>query len=410
MKKSGGHKTRASVLLASLSALALAAACSSTTPKSSVINVAPAAAKPEAAGKEYFSEAAYGVKASPRMVNAKRSRMMPRGGGRDLALKAYKVRGKWYYPKEEPGYSRKGQASWYGDAFHGRMTANGEVYDMNHLSAAHPTMPLPSYARVTNLKNGHSVIVRVNDRGPYAHGRIIDMSRRAAQLLDYASSGTAQVKVDYVGRAPLEGRDDEYLMASFQPGNGAPGPDTGLPEGVMVAMNGASPSAASAAAFPGELVTRKKLPEDAVIQPALAAFPAAPPMPDLGPAVPDRPGEGLAPPEPVPGALGYADMRIAQASSAFALMGGGGQALRDLASAHAGSADFILAGSFVLEAEAKALAAKLAKTGAARIERDGTGAEAAYAVILSAKSGGVSDALLKAAWEAGAADAFVVRQ
>ena len=116
-----------------------------------------------------------------------------------------------YYPKEDKNYSKVGLASWYGDAFHGRLTANGEIYDMTHLTAAHPTMPLPSYARVTNLENGSSVIVRVNDRGPYSHNRLIDLSKRAADILDYTRTGTAKVKVEYVGRAPLDGQDDQYL-------------------------------------------------------------------------------------------------------------------------------------------------------------------------------------------------------
>ncbi len=90
-------------------------------------------------------------------------------------------------------------ASWYGDAFHGRRTANGEVYDMRSLTAAHPTMPLPSYARVTNLSNGYSVIVRVNDRGPYHGGRVMDVSSRVADVLDFKSTGTAKIKVEYVG-------------------------------------------------------------------------------------------------------------------------------------------------------------------------------------------------------------------
>lgn len=113
---------------------------------------------------------------------------------------------------------------------------------MTHLTAAHPTMPLPSYARVTNTKNGSSVIVRINDRGPYSNGRIIDLSRRAAEMLDYVHSGTASVKVEYVGRAPLDGQDDAFLMASYRPGKNAPDPSDGLPTGVMVAMNGATPS------------------------------------------------------------------------------------------------------------------------------------------------------------------------
>ena len=107
-------------------------------------------------------------------------------------------------------------ASWYGAAFHGRRTANGEVYDMASLSAAHPTMPLPSYARVTNLENGYSVIVRVNDRGPYHGGRVMDVSSRVADVLDMKAMGTAKVKVDYVGPAPMEGSDDSQLLASLR--------------------------------------------------------------------------------------------------------------------------------------------------------------------------------------------------
>src|SRR3954463_5246310 len=202
--------------------------------------------------KEYFSEKEYGVKASPRVSNL-RTRL-PRGGGRDQLGRPYKVAGKWYYPKEDRHYKKVGAASWYGDAFHGRLTANGEVYDMTHLTAAHPTMPLPSYARVTNLNNGSSVIVRVNDRGPYARGRIIDLSKRAAEMLDYAHGGVAKVKVEYVGRAPLDGHDDSYLLASYHPGRGLGDPSDGLASGVMVAMNGPSPSGAAGTAFPGTLV------------------------------------------------------------------------------------------------------------------------------------------------------------
>ena len=192
--------------------------------------------------KEYFAESEYGVKASPRVTNL-RTRL-PRGGGRDMVGNPYKVRGKWYNPKEEPGYRKTGAASWYGDAFHGRLTANGEIYDMTHLTAAHPTMPLPSYARVTNTANGSSVIVRVNDRGPYSNGRIIDLSKRAAEMLDYHHAGVARVQVEYVGRARMDGRDEQYLVASYRPGGkGArPAIDDGLPSGVMIAMNGATPT------------------------------------------------------------------------------------------------------------------------------------------------------------------------
>ena len=107
-------------------------------------------------------------------------------------------------------------ASWYGDAFHGRRTANGEIFDRNSISAAHPTMPLPSYARVTNLRNHYSMIVRVNDRGPFAPGRIMDVSRRVADLLDFRRTGTTMVKVEYVGRASLEGSNDEKLASTLR--------------------------------------------------------------------------------------------------------------------------------------------------------------------------------------------------
>ena len=128
-------------------------------------------------------------------------------------------------------------ASWYGDAFHGRRTANGEIYDKDSLSAAHPTMPLPSYARVTNLGNGHSIIVRVNDRGPYHGGRVMDVSSRVADVLDFKGAGTARVKVEYVGRAPLEGSDDVELLATLRI-DGAPATLDGTPASrpVMVAQ------------------------------------------------------------------------------------------------------------------------------------------------------------------------------
>ena len=108
----------------------------------------------------------------------------------------YQIMGRWYYPKEDYSYSEVGVASWYGDDFHAKRTANGEKYDMNTLTAAHRTLPLPSIVRVTNLENGRSLVVRVNDRGPYAKERIIDISKRGAQLLGYQTKGTAKVKVE----------------------------------------------------------------------------------------------------------------------------------------------------------------------------------------------------------------------
>jgi rare lipoprotein A len=115
----------------------------------------------------------------------------------------YQVDNVWYYPREQPDYDETGIASWYGPTFYGHHTANGEMYDGNALTAAHKTLPMPVNVRVTNLDNGKSLIVRVNDRGPYARGRIIDLSKRAAELLDVVQTGTARVRVTYLGRADL---------------------------------------------------------------------------------------------------------------------------------------------------------------------------------------------------------------
>ena len=128
---------------------------------------------------------------------------VPKGGGRRKLGSPYTIKGITYVPRHDPTYDRVGIASWYGEDFHGRLTANGEVYDMHDLSAAHPTLPLPSFVRVTNMSNGRSVVVRVNDRGPFARGRIIDLSNRAARELGFARRGTAQVRVTYLREAPL---------------------------------------------------------------------------------------------------------------------------------------------------------------------------------------------------------------
>lgn len=111
----------------------------------------------------------------------------------------YQIKGVWYYPKESFDHVETGIASWYGRKFHLKKTANGEVFDMNELTAAHRTLQMPSYVQVTNLENGRSLKLRVNDRGPFAHGRIIDVSRRAAQLLGFERKGTARVRVRILG-------------------------------------------------------------------------------------------------------------------------------------------------------------------------------------------------------------------
>src|SRR6187401_2426341 len=164
----------------------------------------------------------YGVSSSPRVVAM--GEPVPKGGGTYRIGKPYTVAGRVYVPEEDPNYRAEGMASWYGDDFHGRLTANGEVFDMTSLTAAHPTLPIPSYARVTNVRNGKSLIVRVNDRGPYHGNRLIDVSNKAAELLEFRSNGVARVRVEYVGRAPLEGSDDRQLVATLRTGAPAPAP------------------------------------------------------------------------------------------------------------------------------------------------------------------------------------------
>jgi rare lipoprotein A len=126
---------------------------------------------------------------------------LPSGNGVYKIGEPYEQEGVWYYPLEQPDYDETGVASWYGGEFRGRRTANGEVFDADALTAAHPTLPMPVNVRVTNLENGKSLVLRVNDRGPFRRGRIIDVSQRAAQLLGFYGKGTAKVRVTYLARA-----------------------------------------------------------------------------------------------------------------------------------------------------------------------------------------------------------------
>lgn len=164
----------------------------------------------------------YGVPSSPRVVAD--GQPVPKGGGTYRVGKPYVVAGRSYVPQENPNYAAEGLASWYGSDFHGRLTANGEIFDKEAISAAHPTLPMPSYVRVTNLRNKKSLIVRVNDRGPFHSNRVIDLSYRAAHLLDFKDHGVQRVKVEYVGRASLEGSDDRRLVATLRQGEPAPAP------------------------------------------------------------------------------------------------------------------------------------------------------------------------------------------
>nr|WP_238934714.1 septal ring lytic transglycosylase RlpA family protein [Maricaulis parjimensis] len=130
---------------------------------------------------------------------------MARSSGHQKVGNPYSVAGRTYYPARNDRYDEIGIASWYGPNFHGRPTANGEHFDQNLMTAAHTTLPIPSIAEVTNLENGRSIIVRINDRGPFVDDRIIDLSRAAATELDYIGRGLAQVRVRYLGPALEQG-------------------------------------------------------------------------------------------------------------------------------------------------------------------------------------------------------------
>nr|WP_149892260.1 septal ring lytic transglycosylase RlpA family protein [Roseibium aestuarii] len=202
--------------------------------------------------KSKFSPKKYGVKASPKVVAD--GQPVPKGGGRYMVGKPYKVAGRWYKPELDESYEAEGLSSWYGPTFHGRQTANGEVFDKTALTAAHPTMPLPSYARVTNLKNGRSMIVRVNDRGPFHGNRVIDVSERVASLLGTKQAGVAKVKVEYVGPAQLDGRDESYLLASLS-GPDAVQPGATMPGTMLASVSPSQLPPAAASGVPGDMAS-----------------------------------------------------------------------------------------------------------------------------------------------------------
>lgn len=245
------------------------------------------------------------------------------------------------------GYSAKGLASWYGPAFHGRMTSDGEIFDRNALTAAHPSLPLPCYARVTNLNNGRSVIVRVNDRGPFHKGRILDVSEKTADMLGFRHAGTGRIKVDYVGPASLAGSDERRLLASYRD-DGKPAQ---MPHSVMLASLSAPPPViapkaadpmlrlavdddddvpASAKAAPAKAATPKQAPASAVAAaakpaPAVKTAEAAPAHNNVS--VADRisasfaAADGMTPPSSNPITTAAENRMVAPSLNAMALSG-----------------------------------------------------------------------------------------
>ncbi len=168
--------------------------------------------------------------------------------------KPYQIAGIWYYPEEDYAYDETGIASWYGAAFHGKKTANGETYDMNALTAAHRTLPMPSFVRVTNLGNGRSIVLKVNDRGPFAKGRIIDVSRRGAQLLGFQEQGTAKVRVQIMAdrsqAIASRLKNGEELARVGSPITVDKMPKTSVSTETLPAPGGAEASASSVATTP----------------------------------------------------------------------------------------------------------------------------------------------------------------
>lgn len=261
----------------------------------------------------------YGVSPSPRVVADGND--IPKGGGYAKVGKPYVIAGETYVPRVPKTYSSTGVASWYGTDFHGRKTANGEVFDSDSITAAHRTLPLPSYIRVTNITNGRSIIARVNDRGPFHSSRLIDVSEPVAEALQFKIAGTAKVKVDYLGQAPIDGSDDKTLLASLRT-DGKPATLIGdarapvqvaeaepvqmeepapvvLPQ--LVAMNDASPVAE------GEEVPFP-VPRPATTSTVVSLIPAKPVLSSATPAAPGVQTAGIPPlPVPRPGSLFYVE-------------------------------------------------------------------------------------------------------
>lgn len=193
--------------------------------------------------------------------------------GRYKVGSPYQIKNVWYYPAEDYEYSETGIASWYGPNFHGKKTANGEIYNQNDLTAAHRTLPLPSAVRVTNLENGRSLVLRINDRGPFAHGRIIDVSRRGAQLLGFERNGTAKVRVDILPDesrqlkvAAINGGEQQLQVAAS-------------PREAVVSKPLPAGSGASAGSPPAQSARQAPV-QTAPLEPAPAQASRAPALPD----------------------------------------------------------------------------------------------------------------------------------
>ena len=198
-------------------------------------------------GAVVYETGATPVSASAPGARVDATALIARSSAHQKVGNPYSVAGRTYYPVREDSYDRVGIGSWYGPNFHGRATANGEVFDQNLMTAAHTTLPIPSIAEVTNLENGRSVIVRINDRGPFVDDRIIDLSRAAATELDYIGRGLARVRVRYLGPA-LPG--DAPPPRTWYPASDAETPPAAPEPVTEMAARTAEPAPQSAAWIP----------------------------------------------------------------------------------------------------------------------------------------------------------------
>lgn len=356
-----------------------------------------------------FSEDEYGVSTSPRLAG---SGPVRKGGGTFKLGSPYKVAGRWYVPREEPGYDRSGIGSWYGDDFHGRRTANGEIFDKTALTAAHPTLPMPCYVYVTNLDNGRTILVRVNDRGPYVADRIIDLSHASARALGYENSGRARVRVRYAGRAPLNGddrRERQYLaqqpwsrggpaVASYTP----PSAPVNIPEPFPAGTAGRWSPASYRAQLAGKpLPAGFARPEGRMAVTSAEMQPLPPPPPQRG--VPYRPlDQGYQTTETGDGSqLVWRASPRGRAPEYTGSTGGG---------TGGGGAAYVQVGTFSQRAQAERMRSEFGSLGPVEVAPVGAGEGMFYRVRIGPMAAGQARAALSRVAARGVAGASIVTE
>lgn len=267
-----------------------------------------------------------------------------RVGRPNYTVASYEVNGVWYYPKVDYNYDETGTASWYGPGFDGKPTSDGEIYDMNELTAAHKTLPLPSVVQVTNLQNGRALRLRVNDRGPFVDGRIIDLSRRAAQLLGVEAVGTAPVRVRVLKEPSIE-----VAQAAM---HGEVGP-------TMLAQAITAPVAASPAPRRAPAPTRLAAASEPPSLRAHEVIGTPPPPPPEPSSPPARPEPLPARPRPAPSTLAAAQPHYWPSLIATAHA----ETLHVTPAVRRSERIFIQAGAFAMPGNAQRVRARIASLG-----------------------------------------------